>query len=362
MWGRSIDTGGFVVAFKTLEAAAVGAGRLRALEIGVTSRCNFRCSYCGAYDLLERKILSVDDVARIVDAIPDLQRVKLSGGEVLLEYDTCLGVVEYCSSKGIETQINSNGTTLTSEKFRRLEDAGLGVLHFSLNHTDAASHAKFYGVTEKMFGKIVDAIHMSVASPNVDVVVETILFDETYRRMVDVHHFAAGLGVEKHEIQLEIPGVHQGYENTLGADTILEAMAVLCEARDPRATLYFSCLSAYFRPKSEQWRRLQPLLHAPGIVNASCIEGKAQLHLHSNGDVMICELGNPDVIGNVFTTDIMDMYRESPKLKAFIESKHEEETFSCFRHFDSPRQTTAPNPGGVTLLPMPTLMPTTPRA
>ena len=34
------------------------------IEIGVTSRCNFRCDYCGAYDLAERRILSVDDVAR----------------------------------------------------------------------------------------------------------------------------------------------------------------------------------------------------------------------------------------------------------------------------------------------------------
>jgi MoaA/NifB/PqqE/SkfB family radical SAM enzyme len=350
------------VAFKTLETAAVGAGRLRALEIGVTSRCNFRCSYCGAYDLLERRILSVEDVARIVDTIPDLQRVKLSGGEVLLEYDICLGVVEYCTSKGIETQINSNGTTLTPEKFRRLEEAGLGVLHFSLNHSDAATHSQFYGVTEKMFGKILASIDMAVASPTVDVVVETILFDETHRRLADLHHFAADLGVRKHEIQLEIPSVHQGYENTLSPDAILEAMAVLCEERDPRSTLYFSCLSAYFRPKSEPWLRLQPLLHAPGIVNASCIEGKAQLHLHSNGDVMICELGNPDVIGNVFTTDIMDMYRESPQLKAFIEKKHEEETFSCFRHFDSPKQTGAPNPGGVTLLPMPTRLSVGPTA
>ena len=347
------------MAFKTLETAGVGTGALRALEIGVTSRCNFRYSYCGAYDLLERKILSVDDVARIVDTIPDLQRVKLSGGEVLLEFDICLGIVRECSRRGIETQINSNGTTLNAEKFAKLEDAGLGVLHFSLNHTDAASHSRFYGVTEKMFGKIVNSIDLAVASETVDTVVETILFNETYARMADVHRFAADRGVRKHEIQMEIPGVHQGYENTLDADTILESIATLCEARDPRTTLYFSCLSAYFRPKSDPWRRLQPLLRDPGVIYASCIEGKAQLHLHSNGDVMICELGNPDVIGNVWATDIVEMYRESAKLKAFIEKKHEEETFSCFRHFDTPGQK-SPDPGGITLLPMPTRIPTAP--
>ena len=73
------------MAFKSLEVEKVGTGSLRAIEIGVTSRCNFRCDYCGAYDLLERKILSVDEVARIIDTMPDLGRVKLSGGEVLLQ-------------------------------------------------------------------------------------------------------------------------------------------------------------------------------------------------------------------------------------------------------------------------------------
>lgn len=339
------------MAFKSLEVDRVGAGHLRAIEIGVTSRCNFRCDYCGAYDLLERKILSVDDVARVIDTLPDLQRVKLSGGEVLLEFEICEGIVEYCTSKGIETQINSNGTVLTDEKFDRLEAAGLGVLHFSLNHTDAENHSAFYRVTPKMFGKIENAIKRAVASPTIDTVVETILFNETHQRMSQVHQYAADMGVRKHEIQMEIPSLHQGYENTLEPSTILDSIATLCENRDPRTTIFFSCLSAYFRPNSEEWKRLQPLLRDPGVIYASCIEGKAQLHLHSNGDVMICELGNPDVIGNVFEMDMLTMYEESPKLKAFVQKKHEEESFSCFRHFDKPGQKTA-NPGGVTLMPM----------
>ena len=336
------------MAFKTLEMSKLGSEHLRALEIGITSRCNFRCDYCGAYDLTERRVLDVDQVARVIDNLPDLGRVKLSGGEVLLEFEICEGIVRYCTSKGIETQINSNGTVLNEEKFRRLEDAGLGVLHFSLNHTDAQSHSNFYRVTEKMFPKIEAAIRRSVASESIDTVVETILFNETHERVAEVHRFAAELGVRKHEIQMEIPSIHQGYENTLTDDSLMDAIADLCEARDPRTTLFFSCLSAYFKPKSDPWNRLQPLLRDPGVIYASCIEGKAQLHLHSNGDVMICELGNPDVIGNVFDTDILAMYEESPKLKAFVEKKHEDETFSCFRHFDKPGQKVE-NPGSLRL-------------
>jgi MoaA/NifB/PqqE/SkfB family radical SAM enzyme len=340
------------VAFKSLEMSQVGTGNLRAIEIGVTSRCNFRCDYCGAYDLTERKILSVDDVAHVIDTLPDLERVKLSGGEVLLEFETCEGIIRYCSEKGIQTQINSNGTMLNEEKFARLEDAGLGVLHFSLNHTNAAEHSAFYRVVEKMFERIVFSIKRSVASTSIDTVVETILFDETRSRMADVHRFAADLGVVKHEIQMEIPSVHQGYQNSLDVDAIADSITELVQARDPRTTLYFSCLSAYINATMPAWKRLQPLFRDPGVIYSSCIEGKAQLHLHSNGDVMICELGNPDVIGNVFETDMIRMYDESPKLKAFIEAKHDEGSFSCFRHFDKPGQK-VDNPGGLTLLPMP---------
>ncbi|PPK71203.1 radical SAM protein [Actinokineospora auranticolor] len=341
--------------FKSLEMRKLGPGNLRAIEIGVTSRCNFRCSYCGAYDLLERKILSVEDVARVIDSLPDLERVKLSGGEVLLEFDICVGIIEYCTAHGISTQINSNGTLLNDEKFNRLEAAGLDVLHFSLNHTDAARHAEFYKVTEKMFPKIVYAVERAVASPTIDAVVETILFNETEKTMADVHRFAADLGVAKHEIQMEIPSLHQGYENTLDHDRICDSIVELVQARRPETTMFFSCLSAYFRPGSAHWARLQPLFQDPGVIYASCIEGKAQLHLHSNGDVMICELGNPDVIGNVFDTDMLAIYENSPRLQAFVRSKHEDQTFSCFRHFDFPGQTEAQKKTGLTALPMPSV-------
>lgn len=283
---------------------------------------------------MERRILSFDEVRQTIDSLPDLERVKLSGGEVLLEFDLCENIISYCTEKGISTQINSNGTLLTEEKFARLEEAGLNVLHFSLNHTDAASHSKFYKVAEKVFPKIVEAISRSVASRSVETVVETILFNETRDSTSAVHRFAADLGVRKHEIQMEIPGVHQGYENTLSPDAICDAILDLVDARAPHTTVFLSCLSAYFRVGTSEWKRLQPLLRAPGIVYARCIEGHAQLHLHSNGDVLICELGAPEVIGNIFQKSLLSIYQESQKLREFVQRKHEESSFTCFRHFD----------------------------
>lgn len=341
------------IELETLEADAPANTHLRAIELGVTSRCNFRCDYCGAYDLAERRILSLDQVKRIVDDTAGLERVKLSGGEVLLEFDLCADIIEYCTSKNIHTQVNTNGTLLDAERITRLEDAGLGVLHFSLNHTNAMSHAAFYRVVEKLFGRIVRSIELSAASSTIDTVVETILFDETENTLSEVNLFAAGLGVRKHEIQMEIPSVHQGYSNTLNHRRIAEAIGRLVNERSPDCTIFFSCLSAYFTPGSEEWGLIKPYFATPGIVYSNCIEGKSQLHLHSNGDVMICELGCPEIIGNVFDKNLIELYQTSKRLQEFIQAKHDEESFTCFRHLDA--QPKSPKEKAATLLGMPQL-------
>jgi MoaA/NifB/PqqE/SkfB family radical SAM enzyme len=328
--------------FKFLETQDVDMSRLRAVEVGITSRCNFRCDYCCAYDLNEKKTLTGAQCISVLEGLPHLQRVKLSGGEVLLRFDDCLEVVKWCASRGIFTQINTNGTLLNRERIATLADAGLNVLHFSLNHTDAESHARFYRVRPAFFETIVTAIQESVRNPKLQTVAETILFEETKDRLVEVHRFLHGLGVRQQEIQMEIPAVHTGYKTTLQPETIAASIVELLENRNEELELSFSCLSAYFRTTDPLWQRISPHLQAKGVRVAHCIEGKSQLHLHSNGDVLICELGNPDVIGNVFERPLADIFASpSEKLKAFLSSKHGQETFTCLRRFSYPHEAKA---------------------
>ena len=110
---------------------------LEALEIGLSSNCNFRCDYCCAYKLNDHKFLRGESVNQILEDAPHLKRVKLSGGEVLIYFDECVKVIEYCQRRGISTQVNTNGSLLNAEKIRILEEAGLGCLHFSCNFCDS---------------------------------------------------------------------------------------------------------------------------------------------------------------------------------------------------------------------------------
>ena len=54
--------------------------------------------------------------------------------------------------------------------------------------------------------------------------------------------------------------------------------------------------------------------------------------------------------------EVVSQERRSPEyLQQFVQSKHEEQTFSCFRHFDYPGQKEEGNSKGPTPLPMPQL-------
>ncbi len=325
--------------FKHLETGHATGYALRSVEIGVTSRCNFRCDYCCAYDLNEKRTLDAAEVIESLSALSDLERVKLSGGEVLLEFDTCRDIVQWCASQGLHTQINTNGTLLDQQRILELERAGLNILHVSLNHVDVDGHSAFYRVGPKFFDKIVQTLRAAAGCRRLEAVAETILFSETVDRIAEVHRFVASLGVRKHEIQAEIPSIHSGYGSVLGAERVAGGIRALLEARVDGVELFFSCLSAYFGDDSPHWSVFDGHI-GPGRVSvARCIEGKSQLHVHSDGSVLICELGWPEPIGNVFETSLANIFRSPPEpLRAFLDSGHNHFAGVCHRKCDHPRQ------------------------
>lgn len=325
--------------FKRLETTSFPDHALRSVEVGVTSRCNFRCDYCCAYDLTEKRTLSAAEVIASLEGLPALERVKLSGGEVLLEFETCREIVEWCASQGLHTQINSNGTLLDEARILELERAGLDVLHVSLNHVDAARHSAFYRVSPKWFDKISATLRTAASCRRLEAVAETVLFSETIDHVAEVHRYVASLGVRKHEIQAEIPSIHAGYDAALEGDRVADSIAKLLDARVEGVELFFSCLSAYFGASSPHWSIFDRHLGPGRVAIARCIEGKSQLHVHSDGSVLICELGWPKPIGNIFETSLNEIFRSPPEaLRSFLSSGHDQVAGACHRKCDHPGQ------------------------
>src|SRR5262249_49571558 len=135
---------------------------------------------------------------------PNLQRIKLSGGEVLIYFDECLAVVKYCTERGLQSQINTNGSLLDPRRIESLQAAGLGCLHVSYNFTNRDEWCAYYRQPAKVYDRIEQTIRITTAS-TIDTVVESVVFKKTEHTLVDLNRRVWELGVRKHEIQNGIP-------------------------------------------------------------------------------------------------------------------------------------------------------------
>lgn len=300
--------------YKALELERPDKTGLEGLEIGLTANCNFRCDYCCAYRRNDGLAMKAEQIIPILEDLPDLKRVRLSGGEVTLQFETCVEVISYCASRGIGTQLNSNATLLDPDKIDRLEEAGLTSLHISFNFTSADSFASYYRVSPKLFDKIVGNVRYS-ATKRFDTVLETLLFDQTHDRLLEIDQFIYGLGVRIHEIQNGIAMNHTGWNSLPSPEQLKRAVNRLIDGKPDDMTVYLTCMDRF----AERWG----LNRGKRVHVANCVEGRCQLHLHANGDILISELCYPVMIGNVFEgTSLKNIYIDMPKpLRKYLEAR-----------------------------------------
>ncbi|MEO3944096.1 radical SAM protein [Gorillibacterium sp. CAU 1737] len=290
--------------YKSLELVKPEEYTLEGLEIGVTSNCNFKCEYCCAYNRDDGQSLDSGEIIRILEGLPELKRVRLSGGEVTLNFKDCEEVVAYCSSRGIATQLNSNASLLSASRIERLDKAGLTTLHVSYNYTDAAEWSSYYHLPESVHRKIQENLRLA-AQTSFDTVVETLLFEGTMERLSEIHESAYEMGIRTHEIQNAIRMNHTGWSAIAARDQLKQAVEGLVRAKKDDMKLYLTCMDRFVD--------LLGLPQGDNIFYSHCIDGKTQLHLHGNGDVLICELCHPVVIGNIYSgTDLNTIYRDRP--------------------------------------------------
>jgi MoaA/NifB/PqqE/SkfB family radical SAM enzyme len=108
------------------------------LYIESTNRCNLKCRGCihfkGNWE--SARDITLDQLRRITDQLPDLKRVVLHGiGEPLLN-PQLPAMIGHLKRRGVRVVINSNGILLDAGLRKALVDSGLDELRISL---DAAS-------------------------------------------------------------------------------------------------------------------------------------------------------------------------------------------------------------------------------
>lgn len=298
--------------YKFLELENPNHYDLEALEVGVTSNCNFKCSYCCAYSRDDNESISAKEVISILQDVPTIRRVRLSGGEVTLKYQDCVDIISYCSAHGIETQLNTNASLLNAARVKQLEEAGVTTIHISFNFTSAEEFSRYYRLHPSVYSKIRENIALC-AQASFDTVLETLLFEETVPHLREIADHVYALGVRTHEIQNSITMNHSGWSAIAAREDLKKSVQQLIEYRREDSNIYFTCMDRFAKELGFE--------EQPGVYFSNCIEGKKQLHLHGNGDILISELCYPVIIGNIYKgTSLKDIYKNMPdKLAYFLD-------------------------------------------
>lgn len=270
---------------------------IKSIEIALNSKCNLCCEYCGAYNekhVFRNQRLSVDEILIFLDSIDTLERVKLSGGEVTMDFPECLRIGDYCKERNLFYQINTNATLLTHDNIIELKNAGLSALHISLNFLDKKTYSQYYNVSEELYEKIISNIMFG--SKELECVVETLLFDKTIDNLIELDKFIYSLGASGHEIQY---GINQSrWENGLSKNVVEKTIFNLCMEKPKDFILYFSCFE--FLEFCKALDKFEQFFGRDDIFFTNCIEGKQEFHLSDNGDIVSCELIDVSKIGNIY--------------------------------------------------------------
>lgn len=132
----------------------------RQLSIETTNICNHRCSFC-AYATMSRPARQMDPALfrRLVSEAYDLgtREVGLFAGAEPLTCKDLLEHVRYCKSVGYDyVYISTNGSIGTVETYRRLVDAGLDSIKFSINGAPREVYRLMHGRDD--FDTVIDNV------------------------------------------------------------------------------------------------------------------------------------------------------------------------------------------------------------
>jgi pyrroloquinoline quinone biosynthesis protein E len=132
-----------------LLAVRAGRARLRAIDFDVTNVCPLRCAQCYAADVpVQRDAeLTVAEFARVAGEARRLGALQanLSGGEALVRRDLA-DIIGACRRAGLLVSLCTSGVGLTPARLGALASAGLDVIIFSVDSSDAATHDANRGV------------------------------------------------------------------------------------------------------------------------------------------------------------------------------------------------------------------------
>ena len=283
------------------------------LEIHITDRCNSACYFCNQRKFRDNG--SEMPFETFVDLVTTckqngLKGVRFSGGGEPSIHPNIYEMVEFISEIGLViTRFDTNGINLSEKLSQLLIQAGLLVLHISLQAPTEASWSKITGVRASLFHQVLTNIESFLSqekAETVKVYISVILDETTIKEIDQISALCNKLNVE-----ITVHG--------LNGDHYSESFINLFD-RSLREKL--PIWSYGFKPSSLKIKTGEkvPNIDLYGIndlpqdfnqevTRKLCLAPWAGTLVKANGDVYICCAIQGETVGNIKCGGILNVWR-----------------------------------------------------
>jgi radical SAM protein with 4Fe4S-binding SPASM domain len=297
----------------------------KVLYIETTNRCNLRCKGCILYrgNWEPERDISLAELIRITDQLPDLEQVYLHGiGEPLLNKELP-EMIRHLKKRYVYVLFNSNGILLNDQRQQKLIATGLDELRISLDAASATGYEKirnsnaFAGVIDNLKSFLWLQKQQQIANPKL-----SLWFLGTRDNISELPGFiklAAEIGIDEVYLQrLVFFQDDEGYGVARPTKTLQDstdgASEILRESQELAAKLGIQFNAS---GQSEPLESLQGQAEA-GLPWSKCYRPVTLMYVTANGNVLPCCISpfatvdyDSIILGNVFKSSLEEIWTGS---------------------------------------------------
>jgi len=288
----------------------------------VTRTCNLACIHCraAALDRPYENELKTEESFRLLDEIETFASpiIILTGGEPLLRPDI-FEIAAYGNQKGFRMTMAVNGTLLSLETVRKMQEAGIQRISISMDGATAESHDAFRQVAGAFDGAIRGV--QCARDAGLDFQINTTITRQNLHELSAIQELAVSLGALAHHIFLLVP-MGRGKnlaEQGIDAEQYEQTLHWFYEQRDQvPLQLKATCAPHYYRilrqRAGSEKRTVDFKNFGLDAMTRGCLGGVGFAFISHTGQVQPCgylELN----CGNVREQSFREIWNDSPVFK-----------------------------------------------
>ena len=288
----------------------------------ITRRCNLNCVHCRSSSSLEiegHPDFSLTEARRVLDDIHSYASpvVVLSGGEPLLREDV-FDIADHGSALGLRMCMATNGTLVTEETCRNIQETGIKMVSLSLDGASAAVHDDFRNQPGAFEGTM-NAIRL-FNEYKIPFLINSSFTQRNKEEAPRLHELVKKLGATAWYLFMIVPTgrgeeimaeliPESEYEEMLNWHYEMEKEESYLLVRPTCAPQYYRIVLQRAREEGEKFKRRSLKFSTGG--SKGCLAGQLICLIDVDGNVLPCSYF-PKAAGNIRKQSFAEIWEKSP--------------------------------------------------